>query len=147
MNDTEPIGVVTKGRLFAAGFDNLFATVLGLVSGRMVSEGSSSLEAVAPVVAIVAYSAYFVLFEALVSRTPGKMMFKLEINRLDGGAIGWPEASVRTFLRVIEANPLLLGILPGGIFVVLSKRRQRLGDLLAGTLVVERSAATTQGGG
>jgi uncharacterized RDD family membrane protein YckC len=41
-------------------------------------------------------------------------------------------------LRLVEVNPLLVGGLPAGIVAVLSPRKQRLGDMLAGTLVVYR---------
>ena len=37
---------------------------------------------------------------------------------------------------VIEVNPLLLGGLPAGLVVIATERKQRIGDLLAGTLVV-----------
>jgi len=40
--------------------------------------------------------------------------------------------------RLVEVNPLLLGGLPAGIAVAMSRRRQRLGDMLAGTYVVRR---------
>jgi hypothetical protein len=43
---------------------------------------------------------------------------------------------LRTLLRVIEVNPILLGALPAGIMLLVTKRRQRLGDLLAGTVVI-----------
>jgi uncharacterized RDD family membrane protein YckC len=39
-------------------------------------------------------------------------------------------------LRIIEVNPLLFGGIPAGIAVILSRRKQRIGDLLAGTVVV-----------
>nr|QQZ49185.1 hypothetical protein JKL49_18910 [Phenylobacterium glaciei] len=43
---------------------------------------------------------------------------------------------VRTLTRLIEANPFLLGGIPAGLIANFTKRRQRLGDLLAGTYVV-----------
>jgi uncharacterized RDD family membrane protein YckC len=39
-------------------------------------------------------------------------------------------------LRIIEVNPLLLGGIPAGIVVISTSRKQRIGDLLAGTIVV-----------
>jgi uncharacterized RDD family membrane protein YckC len=39
-------------------------------------------------------------------------------------------------LRLIEVNPFLVGGLPAGLVLLLTRRRQRLGDLLAGTYVV-----------
>jgi uncharacterized RDD family membrane protein YckC len=39
-------------------------------------------------------------------------------------------------LRILEVNPLLIGALPASIAILSSKRRQRIGDMLAGTVVV-----------
>jgi uncharacterized RDD family membrane protein YckC len=39
-------------------------------------------------------------------------------------------------MRVIEVNPVLLGALPAGIAIISSDLKQRMGDSLAGTLVV-----------
>jgi uncharacterized RDD family membrane protein YckC len=39
-------------------------------------------------------------------------------------------------MTILEVNPLLLGGLPAGLVIISTKRKQRIGDLLAGTLVV-----------
>jgi uncharacterized RDD family membrane protein YckC len=124
---TELNGDATKSRLFAAAVDNLFATLLCLLIASKL-----------PGIAIFAYLGYFLVQEATWHTTLGKWLFGLTIVCLDGGAVGWPEAGSRTLLRVVEVNPILLGMLPGGIAVALSKRKQRLGDRLAGTIVVRK---------
>jgi uncharacterized RDD family membrane protein YckC len=43
---------------------------------------------------------------------------------------------LRTLLRIVEVNPLLFGGLSAGLSIAATKRHQRLGDILAGTLVV-----------
>jgi hypothetical protein len=45
--------------------------------------------------------------------------------------------------RLLEVNPLLLGDLPAGISIVSSRDRQRIGDRVAGTVVIPRSAVST----
>ena len=45
---------------------------------------------------------------------------------------------IRTLARGLEANPFLLGGIPAGIAIVSSDRKQRVGDLLAGTVVVSK---------
>src|SRR5262245_15175193 len=74
---------------------------------------------------------YFFLCEALYAQTPGKVAMRLRVMRRDGG--GAPSVSavaVRSAVRLIDDNIL------GAMVIVLSgKRRQRLGDLLAGTQV------------
>jgi uncharacterized RDD family membrane protein YckC len=47
------------------------------------------------------------------------------------GRCGWRAALIRTLLRVVGASPLLFGGLPAGVAILVSKRKQRLGDLAA----------------
>ncbi len=67
-------------------------------------------------------------------QTPGKRALGLRVIQLDGAPVGLPESLVRNALRVVE---LPLGYAPAVLAVALSGRRQRLGDLVAGTLVVQ----------
>jgi uncharacterized RDD family membrane protein YckC len=66
-------------------------------------------------------------------RTPGKRALGLRVVRSDGGPVGLGESLIRNLLRAIEVP---LGYAPGVLAVALGPRRQRLGDLVAGTLVV-----------
>ncbi|MCP3963087.1 MAG: hypothetical protein GY719_35050 [bacterium] len=52
---------------------------------------------------------------------------------------------MRTLLRVFEVNPLLFGSLPAGLLVAFTKKHQRLGDSLAGTVVVPRHSHAPSG--
>lgn len=132
-------GQATKWRVFAAAVDNSIATILCIL---IASRLPGNLSAVARwTVAIAGYLAYFLFQEALWKTTVGKRLFGLKIVRLDGRDPSWREAAWRTGLRILEVNPLLLGAIPGGLAVTWSKRRQRLGDMLAKTVVVERATA------
>ena len=74
--------------------------------------------------------AYFFLCEALWGQTIGKRVMGLRVLMRDGSPAGANAVSARTLLRLIEDNPI------GLVVMVLSgRRRQRLGDLLAGTIV------------
>ena len=133
MNDL--IGDSSKKRMLALAVDHALAFVLSLIVAGMVN----SLGNFAVVTALsVTYLMYFFVFEALWSRTPGKYLFGLWVCRRDGSRCTWQSAVVRTFLRIIEVNPLLFGGLPAGIMLMVTKRKQRLGDLLAGTVVVRK---------
>lgn len=68
-------------------------------------------------------------------RTPGKRLAGIRVVRADGGPPGLGESLVRNALRAVE---LPLGYAPAILAVVLGGRRQRLGDLVAGTLVVRQ---------
>lgn len=85
-----------------------------------------------------AYMMYFTLSEWLVGATVGKMMMGLRVV-MDGGApLSFWAAMVRNFVGFYERLPLF-------IFVPLSMilfgpRRQRMGDILSRTFVVQRGA-------
>jgi hypothetical protein len=78
---------------------------------------------------------YFLIFEALWGgQTPGKRIRRLRVIRADGQPIGWIESALRNILRAVD---LFAGIYPLGlIFIFLSQRSQRIGDLAAGTVVI-----------
>ncbi len=134
MSDT---GVANAKRMMAAITDNLLAIVLSvLVNGILpMNDNTTSLVVISAV-----YLGYFVIFESLWAKTPGKMFTGLTIRKIDGTQPGLKEALLRTALRLFEVNPLLAGGLPAGLSIMLTKRKQRLGDLIAGTIVVPGKA-------
>jgi len=80
--------------------------------------------------------AYFFVCEGVWGRTVGKRALGLRVVRLvDGKPCGWSRSLVRNLIRPFDL--LFIG-LPGAIVVVMTPARQRLGDLLGGTLVVRR---------
>ena len=84
--------------------------------------------------------AYFVLLEVLFGQTVGKAIVGLKVTDLAGGPIGWRPALIRNVLRVIDWFPGFY--LLGALVARFSRRRQRLGDHLAGTIVVPSRVAT-----
>jgi len=130
---SELIGVATKSRFFAMAVDNLVAMFVSLLlASRMPEETGQARGAIV----VVTYLAYYLIQEGAWSTTLGKRLFGLRVARLDGSECGWGAAALRTFTRMIEVNPVLLGALPGGLVVALSKRHQRLGDMLSKSVVV-----------
>jgi uncharacterized RDD family membrane protein YckC len=122
-----------RPRIFAFILDNLLAMVAAFLAVAALKSDSAYLAGGA---LCLTYLGYFFLSEAFWSRTPGKFLQGLMVVDPSGGRCGWRRALLRTLLRVVEANPLLLGGLPAGIAILASERNQRLGDLAAGTLVV-----------
>ena len=131
------VGDTSKARLIAVFIDHLIAFALTLLVLAFVPE---SLPMVKAVFFFLIYLAYFVVLEALWSRTLGKLFQGLVIRKLDGSRCDLKAALIRSALRIIEVNPLLLGGLPAGLVIISSKRKQRIGDLLAGTLVVSTAS-------
>ena len=127
------IGDASKARLIAAFIDHLIAFALMMLVVAFVPE---SLPLVKAVLFFLIYLAYFVVLEGLWSRTFGKFFQGLIVRKVDGTPCDWKAALIRGGLRIFEVNPLLLGGLPAGLVIIASARKQRIGDLLAGTLVV-----------
>jgi uncharacterized RDD family membrane protein YckC len=127
------VGDASKSRLIAVFIDHFVAFALMMFVVALVSQEFPTVKAV---LFFLVYFAYFVVLEALWSRTVGKYFQGLVVRKLDGSPCDWPAALIRGCLRIIEVNPLLLGGFPAGIVVISTSRKQRLGDLLAGTLVV-----------
>ena len=80
-------------------------------------------------------SGYFALFETFWNgQTPGKRLAQVRVIKDDGRPIGAYEAVVQNALRIIDALPGMYGV--GMISVFLSRQSKRLGDYVAGTVVV-----------
>jgi uncharacterized RDD family membrane protein YckC len=77
---------------------------------------------------------YFFIQEACFSRTIGKRLLGLVVVDSAGHPITLRAAFLRNLLRFIDAFPFLY--LLGGIIMALMPQRQRIGDLIAHTLVV-----------
>ena len=127
------VGDTSKARLIAVFIDHLIAFALTLLVVAFFPESLPSLKAV---FFFLTYLAYFFLMEALWSRTLGKLFQGLVVRKLDGNRCDWKAALIRSALRIVEVNPLLLGGIPAGLVIIASERKQRIGDLLAGTVVV-----------
>ncbi|MBW3666803.1 MAG: RDD family protein, partial [Actinobacteria bacterium] len=60
----------------------------------------------------------------------------------DGSPVDWRASTIRNVLRVVDVLPLFY--LVGAILVWNSDRRQRLGDRVAGTVVVRRASVEAE---
>jgi uncharacterized RDD family membrane protein YckC len=86
-------------------------------------------------------SGYFAMFEWLWhGQTPGKRWLKLRVIREDGRPISFFEAIVRNLLREFDIMPFPFYSI-GLISVFSTDRDQRVGDLVAGTVVVREREA------
>jgi uncharacterized RDD family membrane protein YckC len=83
--------------------------------------------------------AYHGFFEGQYGVTIGKWLSGIRVVDMNGNVPGLCKGFVRTLLRLVEINPLLFGGIPAGLTANFSKRRQRLGDMCAKTLVLKYS--------
>jgi uncharacterized RDD family membrane protein YckC len=86
---------------------------------------------------LFAWLAYLTLLEAFWhGQSLGKKLTGIRVAKVDGAPIGFTEALVRNVLRVVDG---LIFYLVGAILVWRSPRKQRLGDRVAGTVVVKKN--------
>jgi uncharacterized RDD family membrane protein YckC len=91
----------------------------------------------------IAAFAYFALLEGLFGDTVGKAVVGIRVTDLSGRPAGWRAVVIRNVLRVIDYFPgfYLVGALAAGW----SPLHQRIGDRVAGTLVVPNRAVVGLG--
>jgi uncharacterized RDD family membrane protein YckC len=82
---------------------------------------------------------YYVAFEALWNgQTPGKRLVGIRVIGDDGAPVGGFAVIVRNLVRIIDFLPFPYAI--GVLVMLLSPKGQRLGDIVAGTIVVKARA-------
>jgi uncharacterized RDD family membrane protein YckC len=80
------------------------------------------------------YWGYFAIFEVFWNgQTPGKRQAHIRVITGSGRPINAFEAIARNFLRAVDSQ---LGYVVGAVAIVVDKRNRRLGDMVAGTVVV-----------
>ncbi|PSD22736.1 RDD family protein, partial [Stenotrophomonas maltophilia] len=86
------------------------------------------------VLMFLVYWAYPIVCEALWGRTLGKRALGLRVLARDGAPVGWMPAITRNLLRTVDMLPF--GYALGLISSLFDPHGRRLGDLVAGTVVV-----------
>ncbi len=80
---------------------------------------------------------YTFLFELFLhGQTPGKMMVGIFTRMEDGSQMGTDACFTRWFLRVVDVY-ITMGAL-AGVLINASEKEQRLGDMMAGTIVTRK---------
>jgi uncharacterized RDD family membrane protein YckC len=83
---------------------------------------------------------YATLFEAFWNgQTPGKRLMGIRVIKEGGFPASFFDVALRNVVRTVDFLPIFYGL--GIVCVFLTKRHQRIGDLVAGTLVVRQSTA------
>ena len=141
-------------RFLAAALDHVIQAVAIVAIALAVWMAGESLEsiwqalgnwavAVMIMVTFAIYTTYFIVFETIWNgQTPGKRVFRLRVIREDGRPIRFYEALVRNLLRTaVDSQPTIgLPLYSVGIVAIfLSSRSKRVGDYVAGTVVIRES--------
>ncbi len=108
---------------------------------QLISSAPKWVYAVMLILLFLVFTGYFTFFEWIWSgQTPGKRWLKLRVIREDGRPITFWEASVRNLVRTLDIMPTPFYSI-GLISVFSTKRDQRIGDMVAGTVVVREREA------
>jgi uncharacterized RDD family membrane protein YckC len=95
--------------------------------------------ALAILILFVLYSGYYALFEIFWNgQTPGKRLVRIRVIEDSGRPITPYEAIARNLLRIVDQLPGFYVI--GIISAFISAQNKRLGDIVAGTVVVHEKA-------
>jgi uncharacterized RDD family membrane protein YckC len=109
--------------------------------GDQLSNAPKWVKAVLIVIVFLIISGYFAFFEWIWNgQTPGKRWLKLRVIREDGRPVTFWEAAVRNLLRTFDMMPAPFYSI-GLISVFISLSDQRVGDMVAGTVVVREREA------
>src|SRR5215510_577260 len=137
-------------RFLAAAIDHLIQVVLMIIiilvigslgDWRIFSSMGVWAAALAVLTLFAIYWGYFVVFETFWSgQTPGKRIMRLRVIREDGRPVRFFEIFVRNILRLLIDFMPLPSYAVGVVSIIFSSRSKRVGDFVAGTVVVkERS--------
>lgn len=141
-------------RFLACAIDHalqVFAIILMFIAFTLIANFSSFgdqltnapkwVQAVMIIVVFLIVSSYFAFFEWIWNgQTPGKRWLKLRVIREDGRPVTFWEAAVRNLLRTFDMMPAPFYSI-GLISVFISSSDQRIGDMIAGTVVVREREA------
>jgi len=84
----------------------------------------------------IIFIGYFAIFEAVWNgQTPGKRLIRIRVIKDTGRPIAPSEAVARNLMRLVDQMPVFLyGV--GIVSALISRQNKRLGDFVAGTIVV-----------
>ena len=133
--------------LVDASLQALVFLVLGAIITRTSLELSeAAAQAFGIVLLVVTLIVYPVTFETLLrGRTPGKAAMGLRVVRDDGGPIGFRQALARGLAGAFLERPGVTLFSAGVVCSLLNDKGKRIGDLLAGTVVL-RERVSVRGG-
>jgi uncharacterized RDD family membrane protein YckC len=124
----------------------LYILVLSLLALAALVPSVRDLSSFGPAFVILltfcVYWGYFAIFEIVWrGQTPGKRLARIRVIRDSGRPIDATAAILRNLLRVVDFLPAMYGA--GVCVMLLNRNSRRLGDFVAGTVVVHEREATS----
>ena len=128
-------------RIAAAIIDGLLLVVVGfaaIILATLVFDSALLGTFLAGIYGLAAF-AYFVYMEGAYGQTVGKRVMDIVVVGEDGSKIDMRAAAIRNVLRIVDG---FAAYQVGLVAMLTNDNRQRVGDMVAGTIVV-RTAETT----
>lgn len=104
----------------------------GQLGGEINDQVIALAEYVSAAIVLLSGVAYFTLFVGSCGQTPGKMLFKLKVVRVDGQEMTVGRALIRSLGWMLSLLPFSLGFL----MIACTRQKRALHDMLAGTSVI-----------
>jgi uncharacterized RDD family membrane protein YckC len=122
---------------------NLMVSAFGLLIAALGVASDAWVAGIAALASFGLYNGYFIVFEWLLNgQTPGKRILHVRVIKQGGYSLRFFDTLLRNLLRVVDFLPLFYGV--GLTSLLLTRDSQRLGDLIAGTLVVYQEPVQTE---
>lgn len=122
-------------RALAAMIDTFWMILIGIVLAGVFSVFAHSVPAVAAIIVVAFFlilTGYPALYEGFRhGQTPGKRRLGIRVVDDTGRGVSFGAAAIRALLRPVD----MLGLI-GVVIMAIDRRGRRLGDFVAGTLVV-----------
>ena len=127
-------------RAVAVIIDTIVLFIVGYAiasfTGDTTSEGFELTGAPAFALILIFFM-YYIVLEATLGATLGKLALGLRVVKSNGSPLDWPASIVRNLLRIVDG---LVFYILGAILVWTSPKRQRLGYRVADTVVIRKAA-------
>lgn len=129
--------------LFCYIMVNLLINIMVVLMDQIVIESREWAAGIASLVFFAIYNGYFIVLEWVMNgQTPGKRLLHIRVIKQGGYALRFFDTLSRNLLRVIDFLPFFYGV--GLVSLLLTRDSRRLGDLVAGTLVVYQEPEETE---
>lgn len=124
------LDIMIQGALLLAA-----TLALGLAGSAVSGDLGMFLTGIGTLVVAGVVLGYYLVFEVLNGgRTPGKAAFGIRVASTDGTPLSLGAVTLRTLMRLIDFLPAAYAI--GAISIAATARNQRLGDVVANTVVI-----------
>lgn len=124
----------------------VFLSLGVIIAATSLELSDAAAQALGIVLLVVTLIVYPVTFETLLrGRTPGKAAMGLRVVRDDGGPIAFRQALARGLAGAFLERPGITLFSGGVVCSLLNAKGKRIGDLLAGTVVLRERVAVRGG--